>query len=66
MIKILQNILIVLTFICGSQINLVAQDRLGIVSSNYAGSQGVMINPSSILNSKLYMDINLVSFNVRK
>lgn len=41
-----------------------AQARLGLVSSNYAGSQGIMINPSSILNSRLYMDIHLLSLHV--
>ena len=41
-----------------------SQEMLGIVNSNYAGSNGAMINPSSIVNSKLFMDINLISGNV--
>lgn len=41
-----------------------AQERMGISMSNYAGSQGIVLNPSSILNSKLYMDINLLSINL--
>ncbi len=40
-----------------------SQEMLGIVNSNYAGSNGAMINPSSIVNSKLFMDINLISGN---
>src|SRR5512145_2837317 len=33
----------------------------GISMSNFAGSSGAMLNPSSILASKLYMDVNLVT-----
>jgi hypothetical protein len=41
-----------------------AQEMLGIVNSNYAGSVGSIINPSSIVNSKLFMDINLVTADI--
>ena len=41
-----------------------SQEMLGIVNSNYAGSNGAMINPSSIVNSKLFMDINLLSGDI--
>ncbi len=41
-----------------------SQFRLGITSSNYAGSHGLMINPSHIVNSKLYMDINIFSIGI--
>jgi len=34
---------------------------VGITTSNYAGSTGVLLNPSSIVTSKLYMDINIVT-----
>jgi hypothetical protein len=37
---------------------------LGIAGSNFAGSQSMMINPSNIVNSKLYMDINILSMNI--
>ncbi len=36
----------------------------GIVNSNYAGSAGLTINPSSLVNSKLYMDIHLLSGDI--
>ena len=41
-----------------------AQEMWGIVMSNYAGSNGALLNPASILSSKLYMDINLVTFDI--
>jgi len=41
-----------------------SQEMLGIVNSNFAGSNGVIINPSSIVNSKVYMDINLLSGDI--
>jgi hypothetical protein len=37
---------------------------LGISLSNYAGSNGAFLNPSSIVGSKLYMDINLLTLDV--
>lgn len=58
-----QYLILHLIFICALFNTAIAQDRLGIVGSNFAGSQGIMINPSSIINSKLYMDINLASFD---
>jgi hypothetical protein len=38
-----------------------AQDRLGQSTGNYAGLNGVFLNPSSISNSKKYLDINIAS-----
>ena len=35
----------------------------GLVSGNYAGSNGIYLNPSSIANSKIRWDINLFSAN---
>jgi len=40
------------------------QEMWGIVTSNFAGSNSVMLNPSGIITSKLYMDINLVTADV--
>ena len=37
------------------------QDMLGIRSSNYSGLQGLGVNPSSIVDSRLKIDINIVS-----
>jgi hypothetical protein len=36
----------------------------GVVNSNFSGSNGVLLNPSSIVTSKLYMDINLVTADI--
>jgi hypothetical protein len=41
-----------------------AQEMWGITASNYAGSTGAILNPSSISASKLYMDINIVTADV--
>ncbi len=38
-----------------------AQEMWGIVSSNYAGSNSTLINPSFLVNSKLYQDINIMT-----
>lgn len=39
------------------------QLTLGLMNSNYAGSAGTMINPSSMANSRLKADISLFSVN---
>ncbi len=41
-----------------------SQEMLGIISSNYTGVNGVLINPSSLHNSKLYLDINIIGADV--
>lgn len=43
-----------------------AQEMLGYAPGNYAGITGAFLNPSSILDSKLYLDINILGlqFNV--
>ncbi len=38
-----------------------AQEYLGIMNSNYAGTIGTQLNPSSFVDSKLLFDINLIS-----
>ena len=40
---------------------LLAQQNLGIRNSNYAGIQGSLLNPSSIADSKLKWDVNIIS-----
>jgi hypothetical protein len=42
-------------------LSLSAQQNLGIRNSNYAGVQGALLNPSSIADSKLHWDVNVVS-----
>src|ERR1700688_275891 len=45
----------------GSYLYLLAQQDLGIRNSNYAGIQGSLLNPSSIADSKLKWDVNVIS-----
>lgn len=40
-----------------------SQDMLGIINSNYAGTNSIHINPAYMANSKLCMDINVVTVN---
>jgi hypothetical protein len=40
---------------------LLGQQNLGIRNSNYAGIQGALLNPSSIADSKLKWDVNVLS-----
>jgi hypothetical protein len=42
---------------------LLAQQQLGIWNSNYAGIGGALLNPSSIADSKLKWDLNILSGN---
>ena len=37
-----------------------AQESMGIANSNYAGTQGVHINPANIVDSKIWLDVHLV------
>lgn len=37
-----------------------AQERVGLANSNYAGTTGMPLNPSSMVDSKAWLDINLV------
>lgn len=41
-----------------------AQEMWGITTSNYAGSNGTLINPCAISTSKLYMDINIATADI--
>ena len=41
-----------------------AQERMGISNSNYAGTNGVWLNPSSIVDSRVFLDIHLAGFGV--
>jgi hypothetical protein len=42
---------------------LIAQERLGLVNSNYSGSAGISINPASIANSKIRVDYGLFTIH---
>lgn len=38
-----------------------AQEMLGVVNSNYAGVLGSQINPSSMVSSRLFHDVHIIS-----
>lgn len=42
----------------------VSQEMYGYVNSNYAGISGIQINPTSIVNSRLYFDVNLIGMHI--
>jgi hypothetical protein len=56
--------IILLSFIIRLAMPAEAQEMQGLVNSNYAGLSGVIMNPSSMADSKLYLDINLITANV--
>ena len=41
-----------------------AQERLGIANSNYFSTSSIQLNPSSSVDSRVYMQLNLVGANV--
>src|ERR1700756_2888350 len=41
-----------------------AQEMLGAVSSNYAGMTALLVNPSSMVDSRVKFDINLLTIGV--
>lgn len=41
-----------------------AQEMIGYASGNYSGITGSYLNPSSILDSKAYLDINIIGLHV--
>lgn len=41
-----------------------AQEMNGYVHSNYSGITGAQINPTAIVNSKLYFDLNLIGIHL--
>ncbi len=53
----------VLLFFILMQIPVRAQEMFGLTTGNYSGINGVMLNPASMINSKLYMDVNIVGFD---
>lgn len=55
------NARILLLVACvSSATNAIAQERVGLANSNYAGTTGMPLNPSSMVDSKAWLDINLV------
>lgn len=55
------NARILLLVVCISCTTIsLAQERSGLANSNYAGTTGMPLNPSSMVDSKAWLDINLV------
>jgi len=59
----MKNPLLFLLFVLGS-FAASAQEDLGISNSNYAGVNGIRLNPSSMVDSWAFMDIHLVGSSV--
>lgn len=53
-----------LCFIMLAAVQLEAQEMQGVVNSNYAGLNGMVMNPGSIADSRLYLDINFLSTDI--
>ena len=45
-------------------VTLNAQERVGIALSNYGGINSVRLNPSQLVNSKLFYDVNFLSADI--
>ncbi len=56
--------IVLIVFLGVVSVNIHAQEMLGLINSNYSGSNSVLINPSAILSSKLYADVNIVTANI--
>ena len=51
---------LILFLVVLSAANLAAQDNIGIVGSTRAPANSVLINPSSIVDSRAFLDFNLI------
>ncbi len=59
---IFKYILISLLFLSGQ--NIFSQQMLGLGFDNYNGSAGAMLNPAFLTNSKVYLDVNLITADI--
>jgi hypothetical protein len=41
-----------------------AQERVGVANSNYAGTLGVPLNPSSMVDNKVWLDVNIIGLDL--
>ena len=57
------KLFIIIFVLCGTFNINYSQDMLGIINSNYAGTNAIHINPAFMTNSKLCMDINIITVN---
>jgi len=60
LIRVIIRTVLFSTLILGSFL-VNAQEMLGIVTSNFGGTNSALINPSSLSSSKLYMDVNIAT-----
>jgi len=60
----LKVLIFFLALIAGTTTSGKAQEMHGYVNSNYAGITGSLINPSSLITSKVYLDINVLGLHV--
>ncbi|MBC8490526.1 MAG: hypothetical protein H8D45_31305 [Bacteroidetes bacterium] len=58
------RIALTIFLICNIIYNINGQEMLGVINSNYSGIHGISINPSSMVCSKLYMDYNILSYDM--
>jgi hypothetical protein len=56
--------LIVILFFVVNSTNVFSQNTFGSINSNYSPSNSVSLNPSSISNSKTFLDINLIGAGI--
>jgi hypothetical protein len=49
-----------LVFLISISTHLLSQDKLGYIGSTYAGVSSIYSNPTNLLNSKIFVDINIV------
>ena len=54
----------VMAFITAFATTVQAQDMFGIANSNFGGTNGLSLNPSTFVDNRLMLDINLVTFGV--
>lgn len=63
---VLKNALVLFLLIIAVNLKIVGQEMNGYVHSNYSGITGAQINPTSIVNSKLYFDFNIIGLHVNE
>ncbi|MDP2423002.1 MAG: DUF5723 family protein [Bacteroidales bacterium] len=60
----MKKILNLAIFVAALSIATIAQDNIGLATGNFSGIHGAFLNPAEIANSKLYLDLNLLSGNL--
>ncbi|GAB4317684.1 MAG: hypothetical protein Kow00127_09490 [Bacteroidales bacterium] len=55
------KLLVTLTVLLVPWLSLTAQEQIGLISGNFAGTHNIRLNPSLMHGSRLYMDYNLLT-----